>query len=157
MLNLFAGLIVTIALGAGAKPLLRYAGGSMPLVPPSKASDEQKRQWLELVKGSEGGAILGWLERLMFFAAFLLAAHIAVAAWLAFKVASKWQAWATVISIPDKLEIWNDDLDYLIARRRWGSHLLMTFLIGTAYNILVGMAGAAVVLYGDALTAAVTN
>jgi hypothetical protein len=33
----------------------------------------------------------------------------------------------------------------------------MTFLIGTAYNILVGMAGAAVVLYGDALTAAVTN
>lgn len=147
--HLIAGLLVTILLGFGVRPLLSRATESMPPIPPSEASEKQKQQWKELVAGNEGGAVLGWLERLMFFAAFIADAPIAVGAWLAFKVASKWQAWTSIISVPSKIEGFNDELDFLIARRRWGSHLLITFLIGTAYNVLAGMVGAAVALHWE--------
>jgi hypothetical protein len=61
---------------------------SMPLTPPNGADPRQQAQWQELTRGNEGGAVLGWLERLMFFAAVAAGASIAVGAWLAFKVAS---------------------------------------------------------------------
>jgi hypothetical protein len=142
-LHIIVGLLITVALGLLVPHVLAYAGKSISLDPPSGASDEQKREWKKLMKGNESGAVLGFLERLIFFAAFFAQAHIAVAAWLAFKVASKWNAWENVIAIPDKLE-GIENLSFLVARRNWGSHVLMTFLIGTACNILAGLLGASV-------------
>ncbi len=152
---LICGLAVTVLLGFGVRPLLDAAVKSTPLLPPGEASEKRKAQWLELMKGTEGGVTLGWLERFIFFAAFVSKAEIAVAAWLAFKVASKWNAWTNVIAVPDKI-VDLDDLDFLIARRRWGSHVLMTFLIGTAYNIIAGMLGAAVVLHWSEIITALS-
>jgi hypothetical protein len=135
------GLLITFLLGFGAKPLLRHAKKSMsPLKSPSVSLTDR---WAILAHASEGGAMLGWLERFMFFGALWAEAPILIGAWLAFKVASKWQAWSNVISVPNSIE-GLDPIDFLIARRSWGSHLLMTFLVGTAYNILVALLGAAV-------------
>jgi len=113
------GLLITLLLGFGAKPLLRQATKSMsPLRPPSAALTDQ---WAILTSASEGGAMLGWLERFIFFVALWAEAHILIGAWLAFKVASKWQAWSNVISVPNSIE-GLDPIDFLIARRSWGSH-----------------------------------
>jgi hypothetical protein len=86
--NVLAGLIVTVLLGFVLPFVMKIAKKSMPLTPPNGADPRQQAQWQELTRGNEGGAVLGWLERLMFFAAFAAGASIAVGAWLAFKVAS---------------------------------------------------------------------
>ena len=139
LLHVVVGLISTVLLGFGVLPLLDYAKKSMPLPPPNEATAEQ---WSKLVSGNEGGAVLGHLERFLFFAVFLAGAPLAAGAWLAFKVASKWNAWENILAIPSKLD-GIEDLDFLNARRHWGSHVLMTFLIGTAYNLICGLLGAA--------------
>jgi hypothetical protein len=36
------------------------------------------------------------------------------------------------------------ELAFVTGRRRWASHVLMTFLAGTAYNICAAMVGAVV-------------
>ncbi|HZE90972.1 MAG TPA: hypothetical protein VE029_04560 [Rhizobacter sp.] len=143
------GLAVTFLFSFGAKPVQKLAKRHMLLHPPS---DRLKAQWELLANTNEGGAILGWLERFMFFGALSADASLLIGAWLAFKVASKWQAWSGVIAVPSTIE-GLDPIDYLIARRSWGSHLLMTFLVGTAYNVLVALLAIAVGRYWQELHA----
>lgn len=104
-------------------------------------------KWAELTGGNEGGAVIGRLERTAFFLAFWLEGGVAgaavVAAWLTFKLGSKWQAWTQTIALPEALD-GVDALDYLVARRQWGSRVLTTFLVGTLANVLVGMIGGVV-------------
>src|SRR5262245_41151999 len=94
--SVIAGFLVTLALGFGAGPYVRWAGKSSTELPDG-APEKQKLQWKELTSGGEGGAFIGWLERFMFFGAFLTeSAPLAVGAWLTFKVASKWNAWTNI-------------------------------------------------------------
>lgn len=145
--HVIAGFLLTVALGLGCGVFIRGAARGTPLDPPERLSDPQRHLWkAELAAGDEGGAFIGWLERLLFFGAFLTAAHVLIAAWLAFKVASKWNAWTNITAVPKELEGFND-LDLAIARRRWASHLLTTFLVGTAYNLCAAMLGAALAFY----------
>jgi hypothetical protein len=138
-----AGFLVTLVLGFGAGPYVRWASKSSTALPDG-ASEKHKLQWKELTSGGEGGAFIGWLERFMFFAAFLTdSALLAIGAWLTFKVASKWNAWTNITAVPRELE-GVSDLDAAIGRRRWASNILTTFLVGTAYNICAGIVGAAV-------------
>ena len=141
--HILIGLVANYLLGFGTKWLKDAASSSIELKPPA---EELKEKWTELTSGNEGGAYLGYLERLLFFGAFWNEAPIVIAAWLAFKVASKWNAWTNVISPPKGIEK-IDDLDYLIARRRWGSHVLVTFLVGTLSNLILGYLGMVVVCY----------
>lgn len=141
------GLLTVYVLGLGVGPLIKYAQQTEPLSAPTEAL---KEKWAALTSGDEGGKILGKLERLAFFGAFWIDAPIFVGAWLAFKVASKWNAWSNVISVPKKIS-GIDELDYVIARRRWGSQVLMTFLIGTLSNIIIGFVGVVVGRYGHEL------
>jgi len=137
------GLLVTLGLGLGARRYIEWATRSLALELPPTASDEHRRRWRELTDGGEGGAAIGWLERFMFFGAFVTeAAPLVIGSWLAFKVASKWKAWTDITTAPKQVE-GISELDLAIGRRRWASHVLTTFLVGTAYNILAGMAGAA--------------
>ena len=74
-----------------------------------------------------------------------------VAAWLAFKVASKWNAWTNITAVPKQVaDI--DQLDLAIGRRRWASHVLTTFLVGTGYNVCAALVGAAVARYFEQLS-----
>lgn len=137
------GLVCTLLFGLTVKPLIRRATESMSFPPPSEALASA---WKRLVAGDEGGAVLGHLERLLFFGAFLGGADVLVASWLGFKVASKWNAWTNVVAVPKDLP-GIDPIEYLIARRNWASHVLVTFLIGTLANMIAGYAGAVAARY----------
>ena len=142
--QILIGLLTIYVLGLGVGPLLKYAQRTAPLSPPNEAL---KDKWTTLTSGDEGGKILGKLERLAFFGAFWIDAPLFVGAWLAFKVASKWNAWSNVISVPKTIS-GIDELDYLISRRRWGSQVLMTFLVGTLANVIIGFVGVVVGRHG---------
>ena len=144
-LALIAGVAVVALLGIFADYFLLERAGKKP-EPPSGFNETHKSQWKELTAGNEGGgAVIGWTERIMFFGALLsgAGAELLIGAWLAFKVASKWNAWTNVTAVPQKVDEL-DDLDFLIARRRWASNVLTRFLVGTEYNILAAILGVAV-------------
>jgi hypothetical protein len=144
ILQVIFGLVATLLLGLAVKPLLDYAKKSMPLPPPSEGT---ATQWAAVTGGNEGGRYLGHLERLLFFCAFMAGAEAVVAGWLAFKVASKWNVWTNVVAVPKELP-GIEPLDYLVARRSWGSHVLMTFLLGTLANVLAAFLGVLVARHG---------
>ncbi|MCI0451602.1 MAG: hypothetical protein L0Z51_04310 [Candidatus Latescibacteria bacterium] len=87
------------------------------------------------------GKWLGGLERLVALASAWTGAYELLAGWLAFKVASKWEVWSNVLKVPDSLPD-VPPLEYLKARRIWGSLMLMRFLIGTLSNVLLGFVAA---------------
>ena len=133
--------------GSTGRPDSEGCQATRPPAPPSEALTQK---WDTLTKDADvakGGWWLGHFERLLFFAAAWLGSHEIIAGWLAFKVASKWAVWSSIISVPDKLT-GVDELDYLIARHRWGSQRLMSFLVGTIANVLVAFAGMLIGRFG---------
>jgi hypothetical protein len=125
------GILVTALLGMLCSPFLE-------LTVTSKIPDEFKT-W-RLAQKAGGGADLGLLERLLFFAAFWMDAHVVAGAWLAFKVAAKWAAWQHIAKLPDTLKD-EDDRQYMAARFWLSSNLLGRFLNGTLYNIFCAGSG----------------
>ncbi|MFJ6089354.1 hypothetical protein [Pseudomonas chlororaphis] len=145
--QILAGLVVTFLLGLTIKPLLKHATKSMSLPAPNSALASE---WARVISENKGGSVLGALERFLFFCAFLANADVVVAGWLTFKVASKWNAWTNIVSVPK--EIPNiDPIGFLIARRSWASHLLVTFLVGTLANVIAGFLGVVVARHSYAL------
>lgn len=147
LVQILVGLLVTLSLGLIVKPLLKHAKKSMKLPPPNSTLTDE---WARVVSGNEGGRVLGHLERFLFFCAFFANADAVVAGWLAFKVASKWNAWTNVVCVPKDIAGVHP-IGFLIARRSWASHLLMTFLIGTLANVIAGFLGVMVARHGYAL------
>ena len=135
--QIIIGLLTVFLLGLTVGPLVRRVQKIIPLDAPHEAIEEQ---WTRLTGGNEGGRVLGNLERLLFLGAFWVHSPAIIATWLAFKVATKWNAWSNVISVPKALA-GIDEVEYLIARRRWGSQLLTTFLVGTLSNVIIGFLG----------------
>ena len=103
--------------------------------------DIDEARWKEAVAipNLSGGSMLGFLERLIALIALAINAPLIIGAWLAFKVASKWEAWSNIIQVNPKLGE-KDEVSYLAARRRWGSIMYMRFILGTISNLLLGMA-----------------
>ena len=135
--QIIIGLLTVFLLGLTVGPLVKHVQTIIPLHAPNEAL---KEKWMLLTEGNEGGWVLGNLERLLFLGAFWIQSPAVIAAWLAFKVATKWNAWSNVISVPKALPS-VDEVEYLIARRRWGSQLLTTFLVGTLSNVIIGFLG----------------
>ena len=144
ILQFVIGLALVTLLGLGVPPLLERVKKGMKLAPPNNSVREE---WKQLTGGNEGGCILGVLERWLFFAVFWINEPTAIAVWLAFKVASKWDAWKNVIAIPEKMD-GATEWEFLTARRKWGSQMYATFLIGTLANVLIGMLGVYAVRHG---------
>lgn len=101
---------------------------------------------------SEATAVIGLLETLLCYLAVALAddqsAFVAIAGWLTFKVASKWEVQSNVIKVPEILAVNGvDPLEWLRTRREWGWTLYERFLVGTLLNVLVGIAIASIVRY----------
>jgi hypothetical protein len=125
----FSGLLVEL--------LRKKALGMTTLVKPDGIDEED---WTTLVShegDSEAENWLGFLERILAFMMFSSSRHVLIVGWLVFKVGCKWQVWSNIIQVPKELSGIND-FSYLRARRRWGSHILMGFLISTLANILLG-------------------
>lgn len=84
--------------------LVKRVKKGIPLPPPSAAIE---KKWADLTadtKEDKSGAILGDLERVLFYLAFWLGAQEIIAGWFALKVASKWEAWGTTGRLPEALE-----------------------------------------------------
>ncbi|MEW8185663.1 MAG: hypothetical protein AB2794_11685 [Candidatus Thiodiazotropha endolucinida] len=119
----------------------------LKLISPSRlksgSEDTEINSWLQEIKRLPNSAPewLGILERILSFTAFFLNAPLIIVGWLAFKVASKWQVWANVVQVPKASDgaIDKSSITFLIARHRWGSFILMRFLIGTVTNVLLGI------------------
>jgi hypothetical protein len=142
------GLLVNCLFGIGTKRLMEIA--TTPTAKNKELYEELDKKlgskWSTLIDDNKSGAYLGYLERLLFFGAFWANMPLVIATWLAFKVASKWNAWTNIIFFPK--EISNiEEMDYLVARNRLGSKLYMRFVIGTLSNLIFGCLGVIVVRY----------
>ena len=133
----FFGYIVVIAISYFISPyvnkLLDKASENIELINPEGISKEDWESFVAPKGRVEAGKWLGVLERILAFFSFYVDAYGVIGGWLAFKLGSKWQVWASVIKMPEK-----DEFSYLRARQRWGSWLHTRFLIGTLCNVLVG-------------------
>lgn len=134
--GLASGLVITLVVGEWVGQWLKQLRDSRGQIPVPSASTAERWKHLAENQDRSAGRVLGLLERLLFFAAFSARAPEIVGGWLAFKVASKWNVWDTIVAVPDTLP-GADPLDYLAARLDWASRQLMGFLIGTILNVLI--------------------
>jgi len=112
----------------------RLRWGGEPPAPSGIAADVWKRNFIDR---QPGGEALGHLERLIFFAAFWIAGGWALAAaWLAFKVASKWHTWNEAARLAGAAQL--EDRAALLARATMDYRF---FVIGTAANLVAGLVG----------------
>jgi hypothetical protein len=108
-------------------------------------TQEQLDRAILVPGGNAAAAVVGRLESLIFFGSLWSGSGFLVPAWLAFKVASKWETWTHVVRVGRNI-FDGSPAEELRVRNQWGSRLLQRFLIGTSYNLLSAMAGAAVAL-----------
>jgi hypothetical protein len=140
------GFVVTMIVGVGVRCALSYAevGASASTVPPGVAPEKWQRAMNFADFG--GAKFLGRLERIFFSAILWLAKDgaTAIAAWLAFKLASKWYGWQHLVKMPEIAGALSDvTVEEFHARNAWGTRAVNRFLIGTLYNILAATAGLA--------------
>ena len=77
------------------------------------------------------------LERVVIVGALWIGASSLIAAWLAFKVACKWEVWRNVVQFPVELD-GIPEIDWFNARGALGSWLLTRFWIGTLSSLVGG-------------------
>jgi hypothetical protein len=109
--------------------------------PPACPSGIDKAIWDALLSRTDAGYAIGTAERLLILVASWMQSPTLIGAWLAFKLASKWETWKNVVQVPDALDGVNST-DWLIARNDLGSWLLNRFWLGTLYSVLAGLAAA---------------
>ena len=104
----------------------------------------------------KSGALLGHIERILALISAWTGQYEILGGWFAFKVASKWETYANLLRLPEKVE-GIDELTYLRARRAWGSRMMMRFLVGSGANAIWGISAAAVGKWSaSAILAAIT-
>jgi len=141
IIGLIIGISICILSGSLVGKFRKYAVSNIKLTPPAGVT---QKDWDEATGGegiAEPGKWLGIIERLLIFFAVWINEYTIIAAWLAFKVATKWEVWNNIVKVPDLLPESKDNLStlcYLKARRAWGAMVLSGFLIGTITNVLIG-------------------
>lgn len=112
-------------LGLLVGPLVKYVKQLASIPPPGEALAQK---WNRLTKDADvvkGGWWLGHFERLLFFGAVWPESYEIIAGWLAFKVASKWEVWSSIISVPEKLTGVDDGERTTLAIRKANGKRLM--------------------------------
>lgn len=138
------GLVTVLVLAPTVTSLVRWVDNQAALTPPAGVDPTRWRNAIQLSGHANiPNRWLGRLEAILFFISFWLGAYVLAGGWLAFKVASKWETWQSIMKVPEHLPS-IDELDFFAARNQWGSNLLQRWLIGTLANILVGMAAVGV-------------
>jgi hypothetical protein len=135
-----AGLVIALVsltvVGFVVGPIVRWSAEA-----PDRPSGLSDVLWKELRCGADGGLMFGLLERTLLFAAFVAAMVPLVAAWYAFKLASKWEVWRNIIRLPEKPDtVLRDDWHAFL--HAFGSWVLQRFWIGTALNTLLALCAA---------------
>ncbi len=135
------GILSTLILGFIVKCIFRVMTEKDKPRPPK---DIDSAVWEEIIGRRDGGMWLGWIECIFSFCMFWIEAEAAIAGWFAFKVATKWEAWANIVKFPDKLNSCKDELDLLRARSQLGAWIMSKFAIGSLLNILAGFFGSVI-------------
>jgi len=101
----------------------------------------EQEEWSSIFKSPDGSLplnrIIGYAETISYFLVFSLEKPELIGGWLAFKVASKWQAWSTIIRLPEKIGE-TKVLSYIEAKNKIASHTLQRWFLGNILNILAG-------------------
>jgi len=134
----FLALGFLLAVGPFISILLRALGDDDKIAPP-RGADLYIWNQIVATQGEIGGRWVGRLERLLFFSSIFFSPAVIVA-WLAFKVASKWEAWTNLYKVPDIIR-GVDPLDFLRARVALGSRIYQRFLVGTSANLMASFLG----------------
>lgn len=151
VLSFVAGLLLTMIVGwYSVRPILARLRAK--LEPPTISEDSEIQDgWVAMTSHPDsGGNWIGNVERLIFFLAMYLHGWEAIAVWLAFKVASKWEAWNHMGHVPEHIDK-VDPLRYAGARRIWAAQSYATFLVGTAMNAFIAGLGYLVARHGVGL------
>lgn len=138
-LEILAGIAIAAGLGSGVSCLLTCAAPEPPR--PEQIAEKVWKQIIERTPG--GGTWIGALERYLSLAVFWKGGQFVflIAAWLAFKVAGKWEAWRNIVQVPPVLdEI--PPLEWYGIRSVLGSWILTRFWLGTLVNVLIGLVAA---------------
>ena len=137
LVAVFGGHYFTVWLLELVAGQFRARWGGEPPAPAGITAEIWKRNFID---PQPGGEALGYLERLIFFAAFWVSGGWALAAaWLAFKVAAKWHLWNQASKLVDPSRV--DDRAALLGRAAIDYRF---FVLGTAANLIAGLAGLAV-------------
>jgi hypothetical protein len=150
---LFSGLAVTMGGGIGVWTLLKHFRRKtrIPRISKTFRNALIQARWIRLVRHPDRSGIwVGHMERFVFFCSLLLLRHGGagvVAAWLAFKVAAKWEAWNHMAFVPDEIRR-VPPLLLARARRIWAAQGYATFVIGTWTNFLLAALGVAIAKLG---------
>jgi len=129
--------LVAPALGPAVEWLVSQA------TPPKKPDAIDAATWARIIETSGAGRWIGHLERLVFVGALWTSNETLIAAWLAFKLASKWEVWRNVIHVPDQLAPLSA-VEWFATRSSFGSWMLSKFWLGTLANVLAAFVAIAV-------------
>jgi len=137
-----AGLVVSVLLSyLVVKRLVRAVDRSIPITAPAGVDVTRWKRATSLDGGERNPAAwLGMMETALFFVCVWYAAYTLAAGFLAFKLASKWEVWQSILQVPDHLDN-VDPLEYLAARNRWASSILQRWMVGTLGNVLCAFVG----------------
>jgi hypothetical protein len=82
----------------------------------------------KIIQRSPGGTWIGFFERIISLVSFWSGQHNILGAWLAFKVAAKWEVWKNIVQVPANID-GVEPLKWYQARNALGSWVLARFLI----------------------------
>jgi hypothetical protein len=111
---------------------------------PDKPSRMSSVQYDRIRGTIPGGAAMGFFERFVFFVVLAAGEPGLVAIWLGFKVASKWDAWSNIYTVPDSISQANK-LEWFQIRQAFGAKVYQRLVIGTAANLLAAAVGAGII------------
>lgn len=131
--------------GGPVRHLIKAATDGIP--DRKSPTDTDQKIWDDLISlphSKEAGKWIGALERSLFILAIWFSEPVIILGWLAFKAASKWDAWQNITQVSTNLDGVDNNVRFLEWRRRWSSHVFMRSAIGTVLNLFA--AGLAVAL-----------
>ena len=131
------GLITASMLGFFVELIVKRTKSSISISPPT-GMDKNTWEAITDTKTESSSKLLGLLERIFIFVSLWIEVPQLIFAWLAFKLASKWQTWATIVKVPENIDKLIDPIDFFRVRHHWGTRVLQVWLIGTLANVLAG-------------------
>ncbi|MDY6947411.1 MAG: hypothetical protein SXG53_17010 [Pseudomonadota bacterium] len=141
MLYGLGGLLLISVVGyLTVAPFLERIRGQMPL-PSLSRSVLIEAAWSALTSHPKAsGDWVGIFERIVLFWALYESSWEAVGIWIVFKVAAKWEARSHLAHMPESIKD-VPELEWAAARRVWAAREYVTFVVGTACNLLLAAAG----------------
>lgn len=126
---------VTLTLGALVPCVMKWVRSTIDLDAPQGVSAEDWKAVTDIGdKARKPILLLGVLEQTLFFLSFWLAAYEIAGGWLAFKLASKWEGWQSIVKVPESAPPGVSSLHYLAAKNRWASATVQRWLLGVLLN-----------------------